>query len=69
MKMKVKVAEPVKRKDGTWDVIVKEIEEDVPDKGRGSYLCNKCSFDEFPECKNGARFAGTTRIDILEAEQ
>lgn len=59
--MKVKVAEPVKKKDGTWDVIVKEIEEDVPDKGRGSYICNKCSFDEFPDCKKWCKVCGDNK--------
>lgn len=41
---------PVKQPDGTWTTEIKEFEEDIPDKGRHTLLCNKCSWDLYPEC-------------------
>lgn len=49
--VKSQIATPVKKKDGTWDVITEEFEEDIPDKGRGCLFCNACAYDGFPECR------------------
>lgn len=51
MKVKFMAACPVKHPDGTWDVVTKEVEEDVPDKGRHHVICNKCPNDNYPECR------------------
>lgn len=48
---KVQVVKPVKMKDGTWDVILEEREEDIPDLGRPDHMCNICGFGKYPECK------------------
>lgn len=50
MKVKCRVASPVKQKDGKWKVITEEIEEDIPDLGRVTKLCNKCGFKTYPKC-------------------
>lgn len=51
MKIKSRMACPVKRPDGTWDVVTKEFEEDIPDKGRHSMICNKCWEENYPKCR------------------
>ncbi len=51
MMVKSQMATPVKKKDGTWDVVIEEFEEDIPDKGRGCLFCNACAYDGFPECR------------------
>lgn len=51
MKIKSRMICPVKRPDGTWDVVTKEFEEDIPDKGRHSMICNKCPRDDYPKCR------------------
>lgn len=50
MKVKSRMAVPVKQRDGKWKVIVKEFEEDVPDLGRVSLMCNACSVTSYPNC-------------------
>lgn len=42
MKVKSKMVCPVKKKDGNWTTVVKEFEEDIPDLGRHTMICNKC---------------------------
>ena len=51
MKIKSRMACPVKWPDGTWDVVTKEFEEDIPDKERHSMICNKCPRDDYPKCR------------------
>lgn len=51
MKVKAREARPIKQKDGSWDVVIIEHEEDIPDKGREPLICNKCPLDKYPECK------------------
>lgn len=42
---------PVQQKDGSWKVVVKDYEEDIPDLGREELICNKCGWAEYPKCK------------------
>lgn len=51
MKVKSRAACPVKRKDGTWDVVRKEVWEEIPEKGRHCHICNKCVNDNYPQCR------------------
>lgn len=51
MKVKSRMACPVKQKDGSWDIVVKEFEEDIPDLGREELMCNKCGRADYPKCK------------------
>lgn len=51
MKIKSRMICPVKKSDGSWDVVTKEFIEDIPDKGRHSTICNKCHNDDYPECR------------------
>lgn len=50
MKVKCRVASPVRQKDGSWKVITEKVEEDIPDLGRVTMLCNKCGFKTCPKC-------------------
>lgn len=45
-----KMACPVKQKDGTWKVVVKHFEENIPDLGRHSLICNHCGEKSYPKC-------------------
>ena len=45
-----KMACPVRQKDGTWKVIVKHFEENIPDLGRHTLICNKCGEKSYPQC-------------------
>ncbi len=49
--VKSKMACPVRQKDGTWKVVLKPYEEDIPDLGREEIICNKCGWPEYPKCK------------------
>jgi len=51
VKVKSRMACPVRQKDGSWKVITKEFEEDIPDLGRHRLICNKCGFSSYPACK------------------
>jgi len=42
---------PVRQADGSWTTEVKEFEEDIPDLGRHSMICNKCGEESYPECR------------------
>lgn len=53
--VKSRMACPVRQKDGTWKVIVKHFEEDIPDLGRETLMCNKCGFSAYPKCKSICR--------------
>jgi len=46
---------PVRQKDGSWKVVVKHFEEDIPDLGRETLMCNKCGFSAYPKCKSICR--------------
>ena len=50
MKVKCRVASPVKQRDGSWKVITEEFEKDVPDKGRATVHCNDCELGNYPKC-------------------
>lgn len=41
---------PVKQEDGTWTTIIKEFDEDIPDKGRHTLMCNSCDSETYPKC-------------------
>lgn len=41
---------PVKQEDGTWTTVIKEFDEEIPDKGRHTLICNNCKIDAYPEC-------------------
>lgn len=51
MKVKSKMSCPVRKEDGNQTTIIKEFEEDIPDKGRHSIICNKCIEDSYPQCR------------------
>lgn len=51
MKVKSKIANPIRQADGTWKVVIEEFEEDIPDLGRHSLICNKCGEKSYPECR------------------
>ncbi len=51
MKIKCNAFKPTKQKDGSWKVIVEEVEEDVPELGREHMMCNVCGFTAYPKCK------------------
>lgn len=51
MKVQSRMICPVKKKDGTWTTEVRHFEEDIPDLGRESLICNKCGWSTYPECK------------------
>lgn len=51
MKVKSKMACPVRERDGSWTTVVKHFEEDIPDLGREELICNKCGMKNYPECK------------------
>jgi hypothetical protein len=42
---------PVRQADGSWTTEVKEFEEEIPDLGRHSMICNKCGEKSYPECR------------------
>ena len=41
---------PVKQKDGTWTTVIKEFDEEIPDKGRHTLMCNACDSKSYPKC-------------------
>lgn len=45
-----RMACPVRNKDGSWKMVVKEFDEEIPDLGRHSLYCNKCGDPHYPEC-------------------
>lgn len=51
MIVKSKMAVPVKKRDGSWKVITKEFDEDIPDLGRHCLICNKCGRPSYPDCR------------------
>ena len=53
MKVKVRVLDPVQKKDGTWDLIEYEQVEEYPDDhGFHSLLCVNCGLSSaYPECR------------------
>ncbi len=51
MKVKSRMSCPVKKEDGSWTTVIKEFEEDIPDLGRHSLMCNKCGEKSYPDCK------------------
>lgn len=51
MKVNSRMVCPVRQSDGSWDTVVKEFEEDIPDLGRHSLICNKCGEKSYPECR------------------
>lgn len=47
-----RMAEPVKV-NGKWTVVVKEFDEEIPDRGRHTLLCNKCEVTkDYPACRS-----------------
>lgn len=48
--IKSSIACPVQQKDGSWKVVLKKFEEDIPDKGRHLLICNKCGVSTYPDC-------------------
>lgn len=51
MKVTKRLHCPVRQGDDSWDIVIREIEEDVPDKGRHHIICDKCPNDNYPECR------------------
>lgn len=49
--VKSHMACPVKQKDGTWKVVLKDYEEDIPDLGREDLICNSLWLDGLSDCK------------------
>ena len=50
--IKGKIATPVRKKDGSWTVVVEDIEKEIPDLGREDSICNECGWSTYPDCKN-----------------
>lgn len=50
MKVNSRMVRPVRKPDGSWTTVVDEFEEDIPDLGRHSLICNKCGEKSYPEC-------------------
>lgn len=48
MRVKSRMAVPVKQRDDKWKAIVKEFEEDVPVLGRISLMYNACGVTSYP---------------------
>ena len=51
MKVNSRMVCPVRQADGYWTTEVKEFEEEIPDLGRHSMICNKCGEKSYPECR------------------
>lgn len=51
MKVKSRMADPVRQPDGSWKVVLREFEEEIPDLGRHSLICNKCGVKSYPKCR------------------
>ncbi len=51
MLIKSRLADPVPQGDGTWKVVLREFEENIPDLGRHRLICNKCGNKTYPECR------------------
>lgn len=51
MIVKSRMAVPVKQKNGSWKVVIKEFNEDIPDLGRHCLICNKCGLPSYPTCR------------------
>lgn len=51
MKVKSRMVCPVRQRDGTWRTVIKHFEEEIPDLGRHTLICNKCGEKSYPECK------------------
>lgn len=52
MIVKAREARPIRQKDGTWKVILRELDEEIPDLGRETIICNKCGWSTYPKCKD-----------------
>lgn len=50
MKVESRMVCPVRQPDGSWTTVVKTFEEDIPDLGRHTLMCNKCGEKTYPEC-------------------
>lgn len=51
IRVKSKMLDPVKQSDGTWKVVIREFEEEIPDLGREELICNHCGWPDYPKCK------------------
>ena len=51
MKVNSRMICPVRQSDGSWTTEVKEFEEEIPDLGRHSMICNKRRKKSYPECR------------------
>lgn len=50
--MEFTVIDPIKQKDGTWDLVEYTEEREFPEsEGRHSNLCVVCAFPSYPECR------------------
>ena len=58
MKVKTKESRPVRQKDGTWTTVIIIHEEDIPDLGRHNNICNKCSEQSYPLCREWCPVTG-----------
>ncbi len=45
-----KMSCPIRQKNGTWTTVIKEFEENIPDLGRHTMICNKCGEKSYPKC-------------------
>lgn len=52
IKVKRIEARPVKQSDGSYKVITREVEVDMPNLGRHSFMCNMCQWPEYPKCRD-----------------
>ena len=49
--VKGKVSVPIRMADGTWTTVIRNYEDDIPDRGRKEIICNECGCSEYPKCK------------------
>lgn len=67
IRVKSRMACPVKQKNGSWDVVLKEFDEDIPDLGREYLICNKCGFSTYPKCLEWCKVTRKkTRLEAIE---
>lgn len=56
-----KAAVPERQPDGSWHVVLKEFDEEIPDKGRHTAVCNECLEDSYPGCMEWCPFEADAR--------
>ena len=67
IRVKSRMACPVRQKNGSWKVIEKRFIENVPDLGREYLICNSCGFSAYPACLEWCKVTRKkTRLEAIE---